>query len=552
MMFILFILISSINHPFLQGVFGAGQASAGGVSILFIDPASLIFNPASAHTGNGLFLGAGYNNNFSGFRDSYLTFSYGKDGLSYLCGFLYSGAEDVRTSNGEISVYSLLLTQGIAAGWEGFTGGAAFSLLREDFGLIKGSGYTFTGSIIKELRGFRLGFTLRNLYGFYKIGERRERLREEARFSFGGIFRSLHYGIEGVFKRGDRPEYHAGIDLNLLNILDLRIGFRNGPQDAELGYFTYGIGVRVKGIELNFAYIPYGILGNTKMAEVVYRGIPMRGLTRRKRGVLSIILVDSTSGVPLDSVLVGCAGAARGESYALNGRANFRIESDGWIYIRALKEGYNFKSDSILVRKGEHYVKRILLRAKKRATLIIQVLKSRDFEPLAGTVKLSGPMSIIKTKDTLPLLVDYILQGRYKVKFQSAQFSGEGEVDVEVDTVFFTLFAREEGEPLLLFVVPFKDGSADIGEEGEMIIKKYAGILLKAKKIYIDAVSPPCEKVENHEAIAQKRLLVTYRYLLDNYGLEASRIYTNNRADGGKALDFFGKTVIGRVEVRVE
>jgi hypothetical protein len=57
-------------------------------------------------------------------------------------------------------------------------------------------------------------------------------------------------------------DLHVGSELTY-KIGALRCGYRSGPQDTELGCFTFGAGVQVESILIDFAYVPYGDLGNT-------------------------------------------------------------------------------------------------------------------------------------------------------------------------------------------------------------------------------------------------------------------------------------------------
>jgi hypothetical protein len=57
-------------------------------------------------------------------------------------------------------------------------------------------------------------------------------------------------------------DFHVGSELTY-RIGALRCGYRSGPQDTELGCFTFGAGIQVESILVDVAYVPYGALGDT-------------------------------------------------------------------------------------------------------------------------------------------------------------------------------------------------------------------------------------------------------------------------------------------------
>lgn len=57
-------------------------------------------------------------------------------------------------------------------------------------------------------------------------------------------------------------EVHTGGEVKVKDIIAIRAGYRNGPQETRLGMFTIGFGIEWERFDFDYAYVPYGILGN--------------------------------------------------------------------------------------------------------------------------------------------------------------------------------------------------------------------------------------------------------------------------------------------------
>jgi len=68
--------------------------------------------------------------------------------------------------------------------------------------------------------------------------------------------------------RDEDPEYHAGLQYTLSEIVPVRIGYDSGP-DLDNG-MTYGIGVLQENFSLDYAYVPAGEFDDQQRFSVVF------------------------------------------------------------------------------------------------------------------------------------------------------------------------------------------------------------------------------------------------------------------------------------------
>jgi hypothetical protein len=132
----------------------------------------------------------------------------------------------------------------------------------------------YGGDIGVLYRGERLsvGFCAQNLFGSslrFEDGEDElpKNYKVGASFQLKGI--TL---VVDVNKPIDREEvnYHGGGEVVLGKVLSFRAGYRSGPQDIGSGY-TFGVGVNLGGIKLDYAYLPYEELGDAHRLSLVLK-----------------------------------------------------------------------------------------------------------------------------------------------------------------------------------------------------------------------------------------------------------------------------------------
>lgn len=79
----------------------------------------------------------------------------------------------------------------------------------------------------------------------------------------------LQLGADVLKRRDTRLEYNFGLEFRPVKIIALRGGY-SSENDLDKG-LTAGFGVDVSSLHFDYAYVPYGILGNTHRMTLTFR-----------------------------------------------------------------------------------------------------------------------------------------------------------------------------------------------------------------------------------------------------------------------------------------
>jgi hypothetical protein len=78
--------------------------------------------------------------------------------------------------------------------------------------------------------------------------------------------------------RDNKINFHTGIEYYLFDVIALRVGYKSEVSNNKLGKFknipeglTTGLGIRLGNIQFDYAYVPYGDLGNTHRISLLIR-----------------------------------------------------------------------------------------------------------------------------------------------------------------------------------------------------------------------------------------------------------------------------------------
>ncbi|HNW93392.1 MAG TPA: PorV/PorQ family protein, partial [bacterium] len=119
--------------------------------------------------------------------------------------------------------------------------------------------------------GLTLGAALTNLGTKAKFEREDEDL--PLAFRFGAAYEvpqfPLTVATDGVWLYDDEVSWRVGVEYDLNQYLALRAGY-NSANDADDG-FGGGFGITIDDLEINYAYVPYGDLGNTHRIDSVFR-----------------------------------------------------------------------------------------------------------------------------------------------------------------------------------------------------------------------------------------------------------------------------------------
>ncbi len=123
-----------------------------------------------------------------------------------------------------------------------------------------------------KLRGLRLGANLRNVGPSIKYDQTGSPLPRQ--FVLGAGFLALGgnlaVDLDMISPKGENAYVATGLEYALFQILRLRVGY-NGATNFVGNGITYGMGLRFTQWNIDYAFVPFGDLGNTNRISVGVR-----------------------------------------------------------------------------------------------------------------------------------------------------------------------------------------------------------------------------------------------------------------------------------------
>ena len=232
-----------------------------------------------------------------------------------------------------------------------FSLGVTFKGFYDNLGEITGRGWGIDlGGMYRLNPMFNFGLNL------YNLGPRMNYEREKFAIPSGvraGV--CISPKIPALFlmdvniPRNDRLEFHTGGEYWINDVLAIRAGYRNGPQDIDLGGFTYGAGLRWQRYGFDYAYVPYKKLGSTHRISLKMLFPPIKGKT-----TLLIKVIDKEHKTPLEANLnlTGIVSIAA-TTDSLKGEYKISEIPPGNTYIVVSKKGYHTAYDSAYIAESE-------------------------------------------------------------------------------------------------------------------------------------------------------------------------------------------------------
>ena len=305
----------STSASFLKIGVGARSVSmAGAFTAVAGDPYSIYWNPAGLFSLKGTRdLSFSHNDYFQGLKQEFLTFSLDAKKVIYIKNtFLRDGVagfslnylsipkdlekrsglnEDdplnpLTSAEGKFSADDLAFKVAYAFKFAGeWNGGAAVKFIRQSIENESGSTFALDVGVMRDLilfgREFRGGFSVLNIGPGVKFVSRRydlplifnaglsHKLSENSLVSFD------------IEKRIDNyPFFKIGTEQVLGDKLVLRAGYKYRMHGNELGAVSgiaSGVGFRLKNFSFDYAFSPYGDLGNSHIISLSLRfGRPFR------------------------------------------------------------------------------------------------------------------------------------------------------------------------------------------------------------------------------------------------------------------------------------
>lgn len=191
-----------------------------------------------------------------------------------------NGFDDASLPTGSVDASSLLLN--VAWGKKvfdksDFALGANFKYLRSDLAGYSASAPIFDFGALypfrtQKLRDLYLAFALRNLGPNVKFDSQGSDLPQQLVFGSGlkALGGNLVLALD-VIKPKDNGSYvAAGIEYRVFQLLNLRAGY-NSNSNFVGNSFTYGLGIQFDNWNLDYAFVPFGDLGDTNRLSVGVR-----------------------------------------------------------------------------------------------------------------------------------------------------------------------------------------------------------------------------------------------------------------------------------------
>jgi hypothetical protein len=262
---------------------GSALLGRSGIPSLHFNTAGLGFlqSTETSVTQNDIFAGITYQNaslvhstrnKRGGFGLSFTSMDFGEQDRTRIRG------NDPVTGFGQFSANDLSLKA--SYGWRfhrTFSAGAGLKYVESDIaGFQDGA---LSGDLGLQYRiptmNWRFGLTGRNLFGSLELNERSDPLPRV--YEIGGNYRlslvpdrhEFDFGFGTGTSNDSDGYFFGGIEYGLFDLGSLRFGY-HGAQDAGDG-MTFGAGFHYGGIQVDYAYVPFGDLGRQQRFSFGYQ-----------------------------------------------------------------------------------------------------------------------------------------------------------------------------------------------------------------------------------------------------------------------------------------
>ena len=275
------------TFKFLKIDIGARPAAMGGAFTAVSDDVSANFyNPAGLALLKKKELMAMHNMWFQGINHEYLAavipsrkFSIGID-ANYLSAGELEKRNYLGILTGSFNPFSYAV--GLAAGLsltDNLKAGLKIKYIEETVFTSRASSAAIDAGVLYKSRNFSAGAAALNIGPPLKYADD-DADYQDMKYRIGLAYKpyiyafsvknSLVLSLEAQGSIEDRPYFCGGLELNLLKeMISLRAGYN--PEKVNNTGMTFGAGVNLKFIRMDYAYIPYELLGNTQRFSVIMK-----------------------------------------------------------------------------------------------------------------------------------------------------------------------------------------------------------------------------------------------------------------------------------------
>jgi tetratricopeptide (TPR) repeat protein len=276
----------SVGAIFLNEAVGPRPAAMGeAFTAAAEDINALAYNPGGLCRSAGTDLLFAHTFFLQGFEDEYLAFNWPlskQDALGINAFFSYTGQMEKTTlDSADVSTFGasdayLGLTYSRNLG-KGYAAGVTLKGLREAIDTYSGQSAAVDVGVLAQdwLPNLNLGLTVRNLGFPLKLLAQGYALPAEA--VAGGAYRFFNRSflwtldLEVPFQQA--VQVKSGWECNINDLIFLRAGYRFAPGGNDLGALaglTAGVGLVIADYSIDYAYVPYGVLGDVHRISVTF------------------------------------------------------------------------------------------------------------------------------------------------------------------------------------------------------------------------------------------------------------------------------------------
>ena len=532
------------------------------------DATACYWNPAGLAQVNNFESFLSHQEWFYGFRDEYISFALpvGKGGLGL--GAAYSRADGVENWTANNNPGDTFATQSgfiaLSYGHEianFFLLGATVKGIYDNLRVTTGTGFCGDlGFIFRLGERLNIGLAGQNLGMGVQYGDETHPLPMQLKL--GLCTKPNHFNIVTDFTLpfDNTPYGNFGIEWNIKNIFAFRAGYRSGPQDLfSLGWqngVSFGCGIFLGKVSVDYAYVPYGNLGNTHRLSL-RTSIPLPGSV-----LFKIIIIDGRTKRPVEANVLFSGLNQEHKKANIKGEVYLKDLNTGWLKFGVTKDDYFAYTDSLFIHGTGAQNVTIELITLGYGTIWGMVYDSMTQKPIGGVVTYTGNSVGNFTADTLT--GTYTLRnlpiGLYQLEIAGPTpnfIAQKCSVYLSYDQVVTKDFrlARKKELPKIPSIY-FKVGSSAINDESKFSFEKVGKILLEHPQMVVE-LAGHCDQKEgdiDRWRVSTKRAEAVKKYLKENFGIALERMTVQGYADTqpfAPSETETGRSLNRRVDIRI-
>ncbi len=258
---------------------GLGEAAAGYPG----SAASLYYNPAGLAGVESFDVLVMHNAWLLGMNHEYAAAGYGTRELgTFGLSFDYWGSGDISSVDyrGEtlpgytFSAVDWYASLGYARWFGPLSFGVGLKFISERVESLSTSAWALDAGGIWRLpvEGLTAGLSLTNVGTKAKLDQEEFSIPYSARLGWRWDVWDFGVTQDVILSPTERPGVAVGAEYRLAGILALRAGYRTGSDYQGLSGLRAGLGVCYRGLGVDYAFAPYGLLGNTHRLSLSFRG----------------------------------------------------------------------------------------------------------------------------------------------------------------------------------------------------------------------------------------------------------------------------------------